>query len=142
MTDETVAEYIRLQGAESQDDDRFRISEVRRDEEDAFLRKRPRRFLRPGFVRAVMGDEMGTGFSENAGRRRANSLRRAGQEHGLALKIEHGWGSGKALNEASTYHETTFAQPCENEARQMPGRPLKTAFSSMGIGRAGRAAIG
>ena len=28
VTDETVAEYIRLQGAESQDDDRFRVTET------------------------------------------------------------------------------------------------------------------
>jgi len=27
VTDETIAEYIRLQGAEAQDDDRFRITE-------------------------------------------------------------------------------------------------------------------
>jgi hypothetical protein len=27
ITDETIAEYIRLQGAEPQDDDRFRVTE-------------------------------------------------------------------------------------------------------------------
>jgi len=27
VTDETIAEYIRLQGAEPQDDDRFRVTE-------------------------------------------------------------------------------------------------------------------